>query len=315
MSSTPPPNTVNTLAHFQRYIATVRSGPTAKHYVVSVRAFLKWYSQFGISLTQAPPTTLSQYSLMMLEAQRSSSTIHSHLAAVRRYFKFLHQRYGAPLLMFHEVEIPSPKRKVKETLSDDALTEFFRAAMDLSEPTRTAALLLPCSGLRCQEVVSLPLGCLKRQKITLADGVTQKDVIVLRVTGKGGHERSVPLLDEGAAALVSYLKGWRREQSSTRWLFPGLEGHMATRTLRKAMQKIRKPSGQQYTPHTMRRTYLTSLFRQGVNRTVLAKIGGHNNEKTLVQHYLDLNETDLASAVHASGGRLITPPQRKEIAT
>jgi hypothetical protein len=58
----------------------------------------------------------------------------------------------------------------------------------------------------------------------------------------------------------------------------------------------------------MRRTYLTTLFKQGVSPTVLAKIAGHGNVQVLVNHYLQLDASDLAAAVHAPGGRLQPKP-------
>jgi len=293
----------NSLVEFGRYIKATRSGPTARRYVISVRMFLRWYSGFNKPLESASRDTLSRYAMGLLEADYRSTTIRAHLAGIAKFLRWLKEKHKLTLPEFHDPELPSTKREVKDTLPQDALAEYFTAAGLLDEPTRTAALLLPCSGLRCGEMVALPLACLKRQRLTL-DG-KPKDVLMLRVTGKGGHERAVPLLDEGATLLVQYLKGWRRVHRDTKWLFPGRAGHMATRTLRKAVQQIRQPSGLSYTPHSMRRTYLTTLYRQGVEPTVLAKIAGHGNVQVLVDHYLGLDSQDIANAVHAKGGRLM----------
>jgi site-specific recombinase XerD len=298
----------NSLTAFAGYIKATRSGPTARRYVIAVRMFLNWYSGFNAPLERASLDTLSRYSLTLLEANYRSTTIRAHLAGIAKFLRWLREKHKISVPQFHDPELPAVKREVKDTLQQDALSEFFRSAAGLDEPTRTAALLLPCSGLRCGEMVALPLACLKRQRLTL-DG-KPKDVLMLRVVGKGGHERVVPLLDEGATLLVEYLKGWRRVHRDTKWLFPGRSGHMATRTLRKAVQEIRQPSGLSYTPHSMRRTYLTTLYRQGVEPTILAKIAGHGNVQVLVNHYLGLDSRDLANAVHSKGGSLMkgTPP-------
>lgn len=298
-----------TLEDFRRYISTTRSGPTGRRYVVAARAFLTWYAQLGLPLSKAPRDTLMRYATGLLEAGYEPTTIRSHLAGLHRYLKWLQNKTDMELPVFHEAELPSKKRKVKPTLAPGMLSEFFHTAAYLEEPVRTAALLLPCSGLRSEEMVSLPLGCLKRLSVVLEDG-SKKDVLLLKIVGKGGHERIVPLLDEGAAAIVQYLKGWRREQSSTRWLFPGRSGHLATRTLRKAVQKVREHlgPGHDYTPHSMRRTHLTGLYRQGITPTILAKLAGHGDVQVLIDHYLDLNENDLAKSVHSAGGRLLNNP-------
>jgi integrase len=79
---------------------------------------------------------------------------------------------------------------------------------------------------------------------------------------------------------------------------------MSDRTLRAALQHIRTPLGMRFTPHTMRRTYLTTLFRKGVDSAVLAKIAGHADIKTLITHYLALDDVDVARAVHMVGAKL-----------
>jgi integrase len=76
--------------------------------------------------------------------------------------------------------------------------------------------------------------------------------------------------------------------------------------LRKAVQKIRMPLKMDFTAHTMRRTYLTTLYRKGVDPIIIQKIAGHKDLKTLINHYLYLDEYDLAGAVHGSGGKLTT---------
>lgn len=293
---------------FARYIATTRSGATAKRYVIAVQQFQRWFAQYAPNkrVSEAPRDTLAQYAVSLLRSDYKTSTIRSHLAGIARWLRWLESKYSVQIPDFHDAELPVQKRVVKDTLEPSTLTQYFESANLLEEPMRTAALLLPCSGLRCAEMVSLPLACVQRQTLTLADG-SSKDVLTVRVTGKGGHERLVPLLDEGAAALIQYLRGWRREHPNTKFLFPGRKGPIATRTLRRAIQLVRQPSGLSYTPHSMRRTYLTTLFRQGVSPTVLAKIAGHGDVQVLVNHYLQLNAEDIAGAVHAGGGRLLKP--------
>jgi integrase len=204
---------------------------------------------------------------------------------------------------FYPAELPRKKTRVKDILSPELFQHYFRLAEGLKEPARTAVLLLPSSGLRAEELCGLPLQCLRRSPLLLKNGY-KKQTLTIVVKGKGGNERLVPLLDEGAQAVAAYLKGWRRRHPDTKWLFPGRNSHMADRTLRKAIQKVRVPLKMTWTPHTMRRTYLTTLYRKGVDPIIIQKIAGHKDLKTLINHYLYLDENDLVTAVHSSGGRL-----------
>jgi len=292
---------------FVRYITTTRSKATANRYHIALRKFLGWWEKVGLpQLNQAPADVLITYSTAMLNSGYKVTTIRSQLAGVTRFFHWLESKdYELP--KFKNPELPSVKRQVKDVLSQDVLQKYLHdVGGQLEEPLRTAALLLPCSGLRCGEMVSLRLACIERKDVELDDGHTKK-TILLRVVGKGGHERTVPLLDEGAQALIMYLKGWRRVHPNTKWLFPGRSGfsHISTRSLRRSVQQIRTPAGFEYTPHSMRRTYLTSLYKRGVNPVTLAKIAGHSSVKVLTDHYLQLDASDLSSEVHSASGKLI----------
>jgi site-specific recombinase XerD len=292
------------LVAFERYIQAVRSPVTAAKYGSAVKGFVSWLRGQGVThLDKAPLNSVRNYCIFMVEEGYSPATVYVRIAGVNRFLKWCRDE-GLKIPDFYPAELPRRTTKVKDVIPSELFGHYFRLAEELNEPARTAVLLLPCSGLRAQELCSLPLVCFRRVPLKLRDG-TKKQTLSIIVKGKGGNERFVPLLDEGAQAVAAYLKGWRRRHPDTRWLFPGREeGHIADRTLRKAVQKVRVPLKMTWTPHTMRRTYLTTLYRKGVDPIILQKIAGHKNLKTLINHYLYLDEQDLAGAVHGSGGRL-----------
>lgn len=294
-----------TLVQFGRYIASIRSAATADRYQVSAERWLEWLTKSGVgSVESAPRNALSQYCMALAEAGYLPATISAHIAGVKRYLKWLRNE-DTKVPEFHDPEIPKTKRKVKDSLNPEKLAIYFQLAAQLDEPVRTATMLLPCCGLRGGEMVKLPIAdTVTRMQVKLRDG-TEKKVLSIRLVGKGGHERVVPLFEEGEKILVGYLRNWRRGHGDQKWLFPGRSGHMSDRTLRAALQQVREPLDMRFTPHTMRRTYLTYLFRKGADTALIAKIAGHANIKTLVEHYLDLDEYDINQAFHQTGGRLM----------
>jgi len=295
------------LQEFCKYITAIRTKVTAATYTLAVDRFLTWFKSQGYSrLESAPRNTLQNYCMYLVNEGYSPATVRLQIVGVIQFLKFCRMFKEIPIPEFYPVELPKTKTKVKDILVPAAFTTYFRLANELTEPTRTALKLLPCSGLRCEELVSLPLNCLRRTTLRLKNG-REKQTLTVLVKGKGGNERLVPLLEEGAQALTNYLKGWRSGNQDIKWMFPGKKKqHIASRTIRDALQRIRKPLKMKFTPHTMRRTYLTTLYHQGVDPVILAKIAGHKSTQTLMNHYLYLDEQDLASAVHHSGGRLIT---------
>jgi integrase len=200
---------------------------------------------------------------------------------------------------------------MRGVLPNNQITEYFRQAdMLLDEPVRSAAMLLPCCGLRASEIVGLALEDIHRAFIKVNG--KKRPTLYLRVRGKGGKERHVPLLEEGVEILTGYLAGWRRRQPGT-WLFPTTYGgkvakkgkkHIGDRTLRGGVQKLCEPLGLKFTPHTMRRTYVTTLWRKGIDLATLARIVGHANVQTTVDHYISMEPQDVLQAVHEAGSSL-----------
>lgn len=293
------------LQAFEAYITAIRSKPTATRYAYSVSEFLLWMKDWGVSLAKAPKDTFGLYTQAQLEAGYSSASVRANLAGINRYMRWLVEKQGAVLPAFFAAEMPKRKRKVKDILSPEILAHYFGLAQEVDEPARTAVMLLPCTGLRSAEMVGLRLDCVKRAPFKREDG-TIKETLTISVVGKGSHERVVPVLDEGVPLILEYLRGWRRTSKNRTYLFPGKNGveHLSSRMLRKVVQQIREPLRMQFTPHTMRRTYLTHLYRQGVEITALAKIAGHTGVDVLVSSYLALDERDVVNAVHSAGGRL-----------
>lgn len=287
-------------AKFYQHMLLIRSTQTAEQYFYAVERFLCWLDRKGLELATAPQNALASYCAELFGDGYVPATVTVQLAAVNRYVRWV-ELAGGKVPKFHAPETPRTVRRVRDVLDPEALKRYVEAADGLHEPLRTAAKLLPSSGLRSGEAVVLGLSCLRMTELELADGTKTKAYSV-RVRGKGGHERVVPLLDEGVEVLREY-KSWRRTHGDKRWLFPGRQaGHMSPHTLRTAVASLRAP-GQEFTPHTFRRTYLTTLYKRGVDPVMLAKIAGHADVRTLMQHYLALDEHDVVSAVQRASGR------------
>ena len=295
-----------TLQSFASHVHRTSSASTSRKYEQAVRKFLKTLRFNNITRYEALPRNVLQlYADALIAQSYAPASIYVYLAGVRRYLSWVRNQ-GVKLPELAEPDLPKVPHRIRDVLSPDAMAVYFEQADELlPEPSRTAALLLPCTGLRAAEMAALPLTALHKVVVPLKDGTT-KNTYALRVIGKGNKERSVPILDEGAEQLLLYLSGWRRKSGGP-WVFPGMiskankngSKHMSVRSLRDAVARVREPLGMEVTPHTMRRTYLTSLWRMGVDPAAIAKIAGHANIQTLFKHYLMLDEHDVVSAVHS----------------
>lgn len=108
---------------------------------------------------------------------------------------------------------------------------------------------------------------------------------VLKIRGKGGRERYVPLHEKLLDVLRRY---YLCERPKGPWLFPREGGdrpvspRQARKALRKAVEKtsIKKP----VTPHILRHCMATHLIEEGVELRIIQALLGHASIRTTVRY-------------------------------
>lgn len=163
---------------------------------------------------------------------------------------------------------------------------------------RAVALLMVLGGLRSAEVRSLLL----------------RDVDMglrrVRVTGKGGRERVVPVEGAFFSELVAYLKTERPPGCATPECFVVLRGPTAGQALTEAgLRKIfrvhRASSGAtRVRPHRLRHTYGTELASAGMDLLVLRELMGHASPET-TGRYVHLSADTIAAEYRAARVRMV----------
>ena len=83
----------------------------------------------------------------------------------------------------------------------------------------------------------------------------------IRVDGKGGHERMLPI----HAKLRPLILRWRSEYADPQWMFPGRSGPMSVATATKHSRQILDAAGvTEATPHWLRHSFGRRMVEQGV---------------------------------------------------
>lgn len=295
---------------FYSHILRLNNENTAGKYRLAAQKFVVFCATNHLALGNLPRGVLSLFSETLTAHGLSPSSVSVMTAGAKRYLKWLQDKGAIVPTTFSSPELPHITREDPNALKDEDLLDFFRYAARCPEPARTALLILPYCGLRSNELTSLMLKSIRKVEVPTADGGKIAH-ICFYVKGKGGDYRTVPLLFDGRPLLVAYMGGWRRSQPGS-YLFPMSDGTpLSNRTLRHYVQWIReqmKRAGRdirRLTPHALRRTYVTTLWRAGLDVPTLAKIAGHKNIQTTMTHYLAVQPEDLAGAVGRSGAALI----------
>ena len=230
-------------------------------------------------LTDVDRQTLFDYLAMRTSAgytARSNARLLSSLRAFHAYAVRRGDRQDDPTAL---LQPPSLPRSLPKALSE-AQVEALLAAPDIAsvEGLRDRAMLelMYACGLRVSELVELPATALN-----LRQGV-------LRVRGKGGKERLVPLGEESQHWLQRYLAESRPallvRKGDAAVLFIDAKGQALSR---QAFWRLVKRSAQvagidpaRISPHGLRHSFATHLLNHGADLRALQMLLGHSSLST-----------------------------------
>lgn len=169
--------------------------------------------------------------------------------------------------------LAKPKGKAvvaREALSDAQLAQYNAAVERLSEPYRTLLLLLPLTGLRISEMCAL----------RVSDVVRFQNDWTLRVLGKGGKTRNVPLPEAAKRVLTAFL----RRESPSGALFEGTRGPVSAQSARAALHSVLTGELSHVVPHQLRHTYATRLSDRGGDLRHVQVLLGHESINTTARY-------------------------------
>ena len=291
---------------FKSYIRSTRSAQTAYSYVAAVRRFETFLDEKGVLLKNAPKGLLDDFVVWLTEKNLSAATIQLVFCGVRSYTEWCrtHDDGGCP--EFAMPRLPKGDPPDPFVLSTDQLVLYFSEVSKLLEPSRTALLIVPYCGLRVTELCKQKMGQIGHETFG------GRKWIVFRMVGKGRKPRPVPLPKEAEAILKSYLLNWKAKQPKAKkkevdWLFPGkyqrkgVVTPLSSKTLQAHIRNIRERAGlpKNVTPHALRRTCLTNLYRKGLDIAIIAKIAGHASIETTIKHYIAMSPKDMLEKLAA----------------
>lgn len=204
----------------------------------------------------------------------SDRSISRALAAIRSFYRYLERRHGVANARLALVRGPRLKRLLPRPVSEDGARALIAdAAADQSWiGARDAALitLLYAAGLRISEALSLT-------------GADLPLPSALRIIGKGGKERIVPLLDAAREAVSHYVEQCPYAATEDAPLFRAVRGGaMSARMAQDVIQRLRERLGlpSSTTPHALRHAFATHLLANGGDLRAIQELLGHESLST-----------------------------------
>lgn len=218
----------------------------------------------------------------------AAGTRRSRFSMLRCWFDWMVDRGYIKRSPCYGMKAPRKPRSVPRALPYESIQAALAAAPD--QRGRLIAVLMVQQGLRAMEVAGLQFGDLDLRERTM------------RVVGKGGHERVLPITNETMVELHRYLGQFpanggpliRSYQYPTRPLVPLTVGSIMRRMLYDAGVKQRPRDG--ISGHAFRHTALTDMLRHGAHVRDVQAAAGHGSLST-TETYLPLLVSTLEVAM------------------
>ena len=258
------------------------SDNTVKAYQSDVMGFLAFMTQHhGDTQGLGPLSKISitdMRSWMASERARGvgARSLARSLSAVKTFYRWLSEREGFEATAVLSTRSPKFTKKLPRPLAVDAAVAMIETVELQARDGWVAA--------RDMAVVTLLYGCGLR--ISEALGLTGADVPlppVLRITGKCGKERIVPVIDAARDAVNAYLRISPHPVEPSSPLFRGTRGGaLNPRIVQKVMEKSRMQLGlpATATPHAMRHSFATHLLTAGGDLRAIQELLGHASLST-----------------------------------
>ncbi|MBT0080040.1 site-specific tyrosine recombinase XerD [Vibrio alginolyticus] len=251
---------------------------TLASYRNDLMKLLVWMEKHRYRLDFISLSGLQEYQSHLVDLDYKQTSRARMLSAIRRLFQYLHRekvRADDPSALLVSPKLPQRLPKDISEEQVDALLE----APDPNDPIelRDKAMLelLYATGLRVTELVSLTM-----ENVSLRQGV-------VRVTGKGGKERLVPMGENAVDWIEAFIQQGRPAllgDTSSDIVFPSKRARQMTRQTFwhriKYYALIAGIDTDQLSPHVLRHAFATHLLNYGADLRVVQMLLGHSDLST-----------------------------------
>ena len=268
---------------------------TLVSYRTDLSKLLTWMEQNNYRLDFISLSGLQDYQSWLVDADFKQTSRARMLSAIRRLFQYLHRekvRADDPSALLISPKLP-------QRLPKDLSEEQVDALLDAPDPNDPIELrdkamleLLYATGLRVTELVSLTM-----ENISLRQGV-------VRVIGKGGKERLVPMGENAVDWIESFIEQGRPQllgENSSDVVFPSKRAKQMTRqTFWYRIKHYAVVAGidtELLSPHVLRHAFATHLLNYGADLRVVQMLLGHSDLST-TQIYTHV-ATERLKQIHA----------------
>lgn len=262
---------------------------TLVNYRLDILSYLSYLQTKNISPIKAAREDLTEYLWHRKSQKVESTSIARYMASLRTFYRFLVGDERIAEDPSHLLRGPRKAERLPMYLTVEEVSRLLTAVgahKDRDIRLKAMLELMYAAGLRVSELTGLRL-----------DGL-DLNVGCVRVMGKGGKERVVPIGERAKWAIQSYLDRRPQTPASVKTLFVSdRKNTMSTvhfwRLIRQAALNagIQKP----VTPHTLRHSFASHLVQNGADLRAVQEMLGHSSIST-TQIYTHVGQSHLQQA-------------------
>jgi|MTBAKSStandDraft_2_1061841.scaffolds.fasta_scaffold08610_5 tyrosine recombinase XerC len=264
-------NPEDPIEEFLRYCEVERG--YSSHTVINYRNDLREFFIFiEKNFSQVTPLDIRTFIEHLYDIDRARTTINRKISAVRRFFRY-HLRENN-IAADPSAHITSAKafRRLPDFLTLDEMSRLLDSLPEAAEKElrdKTILELLYATGMRVGELVGL-----KIEDIRFEENL-------VRIMGKGGKERLVPVHERALTLLHRYLHA--RCSSEEKKVFLSLRRHpLQERDIRRILDQALSTMAfaKHITPHKIRHSFATHLLEKGADLRMVQELLGHTSLST-----------------------------------
>jgi len=228
-------------------------------------------------ISELRPADLRAFLAARRKEGSGARSLGRHLAGLRSFLRYLEKKGLVNAAGAVALRSPKQPKSLPKPLSGDQALSVVSADTQLNDEPWIAA--------RDAAVLTLLYGCGLRisEALDLTPKAFSGSANSLRINGKGGKTRLVPLLPTVAEAVQAYMRLCPHHLEADSPLFRGARGaKLQPAIIQREMQRLRSALGlpDSATPHALRHSFATHLLSGGGDLRTIQELLGHASLST-----------------------------------
>ncbi|MCM3561798.1 tyrosine-type recombinase/integrase [Brevibacillus borstelensis] len=286
------------IKQFEQYL--VENGiaqKTIESYVGDVKGFCEYLRQMGVeSETDLKRFYVVSYKNHLVENKYAVATINKKINSLQAYNLYLIEKgiltEQVVTLQRDRIKVATGSEGEVDVFTEQEVNQLLFFVQDRSKVSLRNHLivwLLLYTGVRVSELCGIQLADI--------DYLTN----TLRVTGKGGKYREIPLRPDLAELIREYVRTERQEnkyKDSPYLLLSQRAPKLHKDAVNTMLEGLEKQLGFKMYPHKFRHTFCSRLLKKGVPLTTVSKLAGHAHIQTTAHYYINTSKQEKELAVN-----------------